>query len=38
LMAPLVQALRRWRFAPVFRGKEPIVVDVILGFGVDTVD
>ena len=38
LMPLLLKALERWRFVPVVRGKEPIVVEVLLGFGVDTVD
>jgi hypothetical protein len=35
---PLIRALERWRFVPVVRGKERIAVDVMLGFGVSTVD
>jgi hypothetical protein len=38
LMPLLLKALELWRFNPVIRGKEPIAVDVLLGFGVDTVD
>jgi hypothetical protein len=34
----LIRALERWRFVPVVRGKERIAVDVLLGFGVSTVD
>lgn len=38
LIPPLLKALERWRFVPVVRGKESIAVEVVLGFGVDTVD
>jgi hypothetical protein len=38
LMPPLLKALARWRFVPVLRGKDTIAVDVVLGFGVDTID
>jgi hypothetical protein len=32
----LLVALRSWKFRPAFRGNEPVEVDAILGFGVDT--
>ena len=32
----ILTALEDWRFRPVLRGDEPVDVDVILGFGVDT--
>lgn len=32
----VIEAIQRWRFRPVLRGEEPIDVDVILGFDVDT--
>jgi hypothetical protein len=38
LMPLLLKALESWRFVPVVRGKEPIAVEVLLGFGVDTTD
>jgi hypothetical protein len=38
LIPPLIQVLERWRFVPALRGKDPISVDVVLGFGVDTID
>jgi hypothetical protein len=32
----ILVALRNWKFRPAFHGNEPVEVDVILGFGVDT--
>jgi hypothetical protein len=32
----LLVALPNWKFRPAFRGNEPVEVNVILGFGVDT--
>jgi hypothetical protein len=32
----ILVALRSWKFRPAFRGNEPIEVNAILGFGVDT--
>jgi TonB family protein len=32
----VMAAVQRWRFRPVLRGDDPIDVDVILGFSVDT--
>lgn len=32
----LLVALRSWKFRPAFHGNEPVEVNVILGFGVDT--
>lgn len=32
----VIAAIQRWRFRPVLRGEDPIDVDVILGFNVDT--
>lgn len=34
--AQVIAALSQWRFRPVLRGSDPIVVDAILGFNVDT--
>jgi hypothetical protein len=32
----ILVALHRWKFRPAFRGNEPVEVNAILGFGVDT--
>ncbi len=32
----ILVALHSWKFRPVFRGNEPVEVNAILGFGVDT--
>jgi len=32
----IVSALNTWRFRPVLRGDEPVDVDVIVGFNIDT--
>ncbi len=32
----ILAALSDWKFRPAFRGSEPVEVNVILGFGVDT--
>jgi len=32
----LFVALENWKFRPAFRGDEPVEVDAILGFGIDT--
>jgi len=32
----ILVALRNWKFRPAFRGNEPVEVNAILGFGVDT--
>lgn len=32
----IVAALPGWKFSPAYRGSEPVEVNVILGFGVDT--
>ena len=32
----ILVALRNWKFRPAFRGEEPVEVNAILGFGVDT--
>jgi hypothetical protein len=32
----ILVALRSWKFRPAFRGNEPVEVNAILGFGVDT--
>ncbi len=32
----ILVALHSWKFRPAFRGNEPVEVNVILGFGVDT--
>ena len=34
--AQVMMALSKWRFRPVLRGNDPIAVDAILGFNVDT--
>ena len=34
--AKILVALQSWKFRPAFRGDEPVEVDAILGFGVDT--
>lgn len=34
--AKLLPALEHWRFRPAFKGDEPVEVDAILGFDVDT--
>jgi hypothetical protein len=32
----ILVALHSWKFRPAFRGNEPVEVNAILGFGVDT--
>jgi hypothetical protein len=32
----ILVALHGWKFRPAFRGSEPVEVNAILGFGVDT--
>ena len=32
----LLAALPNWKFSPAFRGGEPVEVNAILGFGIDT--
>jgi hypothetical protein len=32
----ILVALQSWKFRPAFRGEEPVEVNAILGFGVDT--
>ena len=32
----ILVALHSWKFRPAFRGEEPVKVNAILGFGVDT--
>lgn len=32
----LLAALQNWKFRPAFRGNDPVEVDAMLGFGVDT--
>jgi hypothetical protein len=32
----MLAALSKWRFRPVLRGNDPIEVDAILGFNIDT--
>jgi TonB family protein len=32
----ILAALSDWKFSPAFRGNDPVEVNVILGFGVDT--
>jgi len=32
----ILAALHNWKFRPAFRGNEPVEVNVILGFGIDT--
>jgi len=32
----LLVVLPTWKFRPAFHGEQPVEVDVILGFGIDT--
>ena len=32
----ILVALQSWKFRPAFRGNDPVEVNAILGFGVDT--
>jgi hypothetical protein len=32
----ILVALQNWKFRPAFRGNEPVEVNAILGFGIDT--
>jgi hypothetical protein len=32
----ILSALPNWKFRPAFRGNEPVEVNVIIGFGIDT--
>ncbi len=34
----VIAAISRWRFRPVLRGDEPVDVDAIVGFNIDTAD
>jgi hypothetical protein len=36
VVSRLVSVLAKWRFRPVFRGSDPIDVETLLGFGIDT--
>jgi hypothetical protein len=36
MRAKILTALQTWKFQPAVRGNEPVEVDAILGFGVDT--
>jgi hypothetical protein len=36
MTSKVLAALTSWKFRPVFRGDEPIEVNAILGFNVDT--
>ena len=36
LTASVVAALRNWKFKPAFRGTQPVEVNAILGFNIDT--
>ena len=38
MTAKVLAALNNWKFRPVFRGNEPIEVNAILGFNIDTSD
>jgi TonB family protein len=38
MTAKVVAALRSWKFQPAMRGKQPVEVTAILGFGIDTND
>ena len=32
----MLASLANWKFSPAFRGSEPVEVNAILGFGIDT--
>jgi TonB family protein len=36
--ARVMAAVQKWRFRPVLRGDDPVDVDAILGFNIDTAD
>jgi hypothetical protein len=36
LSATILAALPNWKFRPAFRGEQPIEVNAILGFDIDT--
>jgi hypothetical protein len=36
MTAKVVAALREWKFSPAMRGSQPVEVNVILGFDIDT--
>lgn len=36
MTSKVLSALANWKFRPAFRGDEPVEVNVILGFGIDT--
>jgi TonB family protein len=38
MTAKIMAALANWKFRPAFRGNQPIQVNAILGFGIDTND
>ncbi len=38
MTAKLMAALPRWKFRPAMRGAQPVAVDAILGFNIDTND
>ena len=38
MTSKVLAALNNWKFRPVFRGDQPIEVNAILGFNIDTSD
>jgi hypothetical protein len=36
MTSKVLAALTNWKFRPVFRGEQPVEVNAILGFDVDT--
>jgi hypothetical protein len=32
----ILAALQNWKFRPAFRGKDPVEINAIIGFGIDT--
>jgi Gram-negative bacterial TonB protein C-terminal len=38
MTAKVLAALSNWKFSPALRGSQPVEVNAILGFGIDTSD
>jgi hypothetical protein len=38
MTAKVLAALTNWKFSPALRGNQPVEVNAILGFGIDTND
>ena len=38
MTAKIIAALPSWKFRPAMRGQQPVEVNAILGFGIDTND